>query len=261
MSAPRPMVIGGMPRSGTTMLARLCRFHPDISITVELKSYALLGSTYPDYARAMLDRLRYVRGSWPIHGHRGRNSAIRFVRNAGFIADHLLRVRRHTDEVITARGLALSTSYGARIAADKFPDYVFSMEAFAEEPDLLGVVIHRDPRDVASSFLRKVRTTWSRHEWAGGIDAAEIARRWVRSIEISERLDGWLHVIGYEELVRNPERELRRFADWLGVDPSGFRAVGIHDTSIGKHALGLTPEELSAVIEIAGPSMERLGYR
>lgn len=261
MSAPRPMVIGGMPRSGTTLLARLCRSHPDISITVELKSYALLGATYGQYARAMLERLRYVRGSWPIHGHRGRNALIRFGRNAAFVADHLVRLRRHTDGVITARGLAASTSYGAPIAADKYPDYVFSLEAFANEPDLLGVVIHRDPRDVASSFLGKVRTTWKRHEWAHGIDAAEIARRWVESVEISERVEGWVHVIRYEDLVLEPGRELRRLADWLGIDASGFKDEGVRDTSIGKYARGLTAEELAAVTDIAGPTMERHGYR
>lgn len=261
MSAPRPMVIGGMPRSGTTMLARLCRSHPDISITVELKSYAHLGVTYGEYARAMFERLRYVRGSWPIRGHRGRNSLIRFVRNGAFLADHLVRVRRNTNGIITARGLAASTCYGAPIAADKFPDYVFSMEALAEEPDLLGVVIHRDPRDVASSFLRKVRTTWKHHDWTQGIDAAEIARRWVRSVEISERLEGWLHVILYEDLVRDPAPELRRFADWLDIDPSGFRPGGIHDTSIGNYRSGLTEDELDVVVDIAGPAMKRLGYR
>lgn len=259
---PAAMVIGGMPRSGTTLLAALCRTHPEISMTIELKSYSQLGATFHEYAHASWERLRYVRGSWRFHGPRFQNSLLNFASNVFFLVGHLARMWRHVDGVVTPRAVAASTAFGAKVAADKFPDYVFAIDELVRAPDIRCVAIYRDCRDVASSFLQKVRTTWKHQAWVEGLDdAAEISRRWVRSLEIMEAESERVLAIKYEDLVRQPAAELKRLALWLDVDPYTFRVGDVRDTSIGKFARGLTAKELEAVIDVAGPTMERFGYR
>ena len=149
----------------------------------------------------------------------------------------------HVDGVVTPRAVAASTAFGAKVAADKFPDYVFAIDELVRAPDIRCVAIYRDCRDVASSFLQKVRTTWKHQAWVEGLDdAAEISRRWVRSLEIMEAESERVLAIKYEDLVRQPAAELKRLALWLDVDPYTFRIGDVRDTSIGKFARGADGE-------------------
>jgi hypothetical protein len=78
-----------------------------------------------------------------------------------------------------------------------------------------------------------------------------------------ERHREQLCAIRYEDLVLRPREELDRIAEWLEVDPGGFdeaRIRKVQQESIGKHSSGLTRDELSVVMDIAGPAMARLGY-
>jgi hypothetical protein len=84
---------------------------------------------------------------------------------------------------------------------------------------------------------------------------------WVQSIEAMERHRDHLYCIRYEDLVRQPQLELNTLAGWLGVRPDGFPAHLVHDASVGKHRAGLTPVELEQVMEVAGPTLARMGYR
>jgi hypothetical protein len=54
---------------------------------------------------------------------------------------------------------------------------------------------------------------------------------------------------------------LHFFVDrYLAVEPQGFPGKRARDTSIGKYQSGLSAEELATVLDIAGPTMARLGY-
>jgi len=75
-----------------------------------------------------------------------------------------------------------------------------------------------------------------------------------------EHYSGNIHIIRYEDLVCNPVEELRLLSDWLDVNPNGFPVKMIQETKIGKFQRGLSNSELNAVVESAGPTMERLGY-
>jgi len=44
------------------------------------------------------------------------------------------------------------------------------------------------------------------------------------------------------------------------VDPAGFPTKMVQNTSIGKYKRELTDDEMATVMEIAGPTMERLRY-
>jgi hypothetical protein len=150
---------------------------------------------------------------------------------------------------------------GARIVGDKYPGYIFQLDKLAVTEGLSCLIIYRDCRDVTSSSLKEARTTWRDQRFAKRFDTAgKAARQWVDAIESMERHIDQLHVIRYEDLVTAPIQELELLGKWLSVDPGGFPAHIIRDASVGKYKSGLSDNELAAVMEIAGPTMARLGY-
>ncbi|MBA3562613.1 MAG: sulfotransferase [Gammaproteobacteria bacterium] len=50
------LLIAGHPRSGTTLLRRLCNAHPDIALTHEVGTFLYLGSSYKEYRRQLIRR-------------------------------------------------------------------------------------------------------------------------------------------------------------------------------------------------------------
>jgi len=75
-----------------------------------------------------------------------------------------------------------------------------------------------------------------------------------------EKYSDTIHVVQYEQLVRQPETVITDLAKYLGVDPAGFDLSTIRDTSIGLYQTGLSPKQIRQIEEIAGPAMQRLGY-
>ena len=123
-------------------------------------------------------------------------------------------------------------------------------------------MIYRDCRDVTSSTLQRARTEWRKILlFVRKLNTAEkVAHRWVLAIELMERNRDDLLVVSYEDLVSESEKSLGRISDWLGVDAAGFEIQRISSRSVGNYRHGLTAEELDTVMEIAGPTMSRLGY-
>ncbi len=70
-----------------------------------------------------------------------------------------------------------------------------------------------------------------------------------------------IFILRYEDLVTGCCDALERLSDWLAIEMAGFEVDRISSRSIGKYRDGLTHAELETVLEIAGPAMERLGYR
>jgi hypothetical protein len=202
-------------------------------------------------------------------GQTTNNKGIGFkplLRNYVFAARYLFNVRRYQGGLVDLAAIEStlrSIFPEACIVGDKNPDYVFLLDKFVETAGLSCLIIYRDCRDVASSTLERVRTIWRGH-WTHTIDTAEkVAKRWVRCIEIMEHQKDKIHIIRYEDLVREPRKELERLGKWLELDHKGFseRIISnIRSTNIGKYKTGLKDGELKTLMEIAGPAMNRLGY-
>ena len=258
------LIISGHPRSGTTLLRDLCNGHPDITITNEFANFTNLDTSYIRYSGRLLKRCwREKNRSFLITGSEKRQSEF-LLKSYVFIGRYLFELNRHRSGPIdiSAVETALRCCFPAnRIVGDKYPRYESMLDKLACIDGLVHLVIYRDCRDVTRSVLERVRTKWRNKAFIKNINTVEkIARRWVGAIERMERYADRIHIIRYENLIREPGGELEIVGQLLGVDPGGFPIDMIYNTSIGRYKQGLSEDQLTSVMKIAGPTMTRLGY-
>lgn len=153
------LIIGGHMRSGTTLLWELCNSHPDILVTLEFGCYIGTGKSYLKHSLEMLRRCWENRNDDFLIGTGLRSG--RLLDNCRFVMQYLLEVGKLHAGQIQGSDIQRALRHclpEARIVGDKFPYYVFILNRLVEIDNLVCVVIYRDPRDVASSSLRKVRS-------------------------------------------------------------------------------------------------------
>jgi hypothetical protein len=256
------LLIGGHQRSGTTLLGHVCNSHPEIAVTHEFGNFLALGRTYKAYSRQIFRRWLNVQNKWAFDSSFGNGRRKNF-RNLLFVTRYLFKVYQYRNgliDILAIESALRSVFPGANIVGDKWPDFVFLLDRLVKLDELFLVIIYRDCRDVVSSTLEQARTRWPSH-FAKNVDTAEkVAKRWLQAIEAMERHKGNIHIMRYEDLIRRPDQELEVLGRWLGVDPGGFAKSMVRDSSIGKYKTRLSREELATVMEIAGPTMARLGY-
>lgn len=131
------------------------------------------------------------------------------------------------------RFLAYETRrHGATIACDQTPRYVFHLaEIHRELPHARVVRMVRDPRAVLLSQKKK----WKRRFLGGnGIPIREAVRVWInyhpvmtsqlwrRSVTSADAVAGesWIHTVRFEDLVADPEGEIRKLCGFLCLDYS-----------------------------------------
>ncbi len=141
------LIIAGDPRSGTTLLARLCNQHPDIQVTMEFREFRSINVGYAEHVRGL-------RKNWYRRQIMGRRTLRNRLASGVFLAEYLLRLlplARGQIGVKEVEGVLHSMFPQARIVGDKYPRYVFQLDNLARESGLQIVVIYRDCRDVTSS--------------------------------------------------------------------------------------------------------------
>jgi hypothetical protein len=252
----RVLLIGGHVRSGTTLIRRLCNRHPDMAITHELRCFAALERSYSAHARYMLDDF------WK----RARRLPDDAIPRFWLTSHYLWRLRMHHDRRSGGvRAMAVATALRDLfphkcIVGDKTPLYVFQLAKLVGIPQVSILIVVRDVRDVVSSTLERVKNgAWGTY-WRDINTPEAVAKRWERSIVEMERYRDQIQLIRYEDLVREPANEIRRLAAWLDVDPAGFPADMVRSSSVGKYKEHLTQDEVEKVMEVAGATMERIGY-
>ncbi|MBN2430536.1 MAG: sulfotransferase [Acidobacteria bacterium] len=245
------------------MLQELCNGHPDMTITFEFGNFLHLGLPLAQYRRRILRRLWRTkhRSVLAPHATRPRDRAASLL----FGLRYLRALRHHGNGAVTVEsvGRTLHRFFPAvPIVGDKYPGYVFNLDFLSRQPKLRRVIIYRNCLDVASSALLQYRTRWHTKPWSHKFaTAGDVARHWLKAIDCMERHADDLFIIRYENLVQAPMEQMKALAEWLAVDPAGFRADKIHATSLNKHQRGLDDQERAEVLRVAGPTIERLGYR
>lgn len=130
-------------------------------------------------------------------------------------------------------------------------------------PEARFVHLLRDGRDVARSCIGM---GWAGNVWSG-------AERWIEAEALwdglQERIDPSRRMeLRYEDLIRDPQRELGRVCAFLGVEYDAGMLDYSKDSSyerpdpklIGQWRKKLSPEELALLEARIGPLLRRKGY-
>lgn len=248
-----PVFLGGEGRSGTTLLRVMLDAHPAIACGPE--SHFLTDPRFREFHE-------HFRNTWWRRGE-----------GFGYAKEDLDDLFRDL-----ARGWfeTYMRKRGKRRWADKTPQTIHCLPYLWELfPTARFVHLIRDGRDVACSILPQ---TW------GPSTIEEAAERWVDCIwkGVIHRADTARYTeVRYEDLVKDPEAEVRRVLAWIGEewDPcvleyhrdvadnpektessAGQVAQPLYTSSLGRWRRDLTPKQVKAFERIAGETLEFLGY-
>ncbi|MEH1127852.1 sulfotransferase family protein [Micromonospora sp. CPCC 206061] len=276
MAAHRPIFVCGCPRSGTTLLQLMLHAHPRIAI--------------PPETRFVLEAYRIRRAFGELRDPEHRRALGRWIvdRPESRFADLNLDPAEVIQQIVagpatlgTALGVvfrAYARRFGKPRWGDKRPVYVSNIPILIRLfPDAQIVHIVRDGRDCVASLKQM---SWHRggvHQaisaWAQAIDHG----RWAAQALGSRAY----HEVTYEDLVRDPETELRPLCDYLGEDydpamrdPSALAQVAVpgrktwHGRTrqpvsaerVGRWSHDLTAEELGLCEAVLGERLLGRGY-
>jgi Sulfotransferase family len=276
---PRPVFVGGCPRSGTTLLRTMLNSHPGLAIPHETR--ILIGG----YRRRaqwgdLADREnRRQLARWVVERKESRYR--RLTEDADALLDRMVAAPPTLGSVLSAGFRLYAEHHGKERWGDKRPSLILNLDAvFAMFPDAQYVNVVRDPRAVVAS-IRKVgrRHGWGAHGIPGGTEtwerSARAADAWRRRLPADQFLE-----IQYEHLVTDTARVLEGIVDFLDLDPGGLDPMlRHHETAdIRSRTLhanvsrpvtterlrswerALRPREVAFVESVVGDRMLRYGY-
>ena len=195
-AADAPILIIGMPRTGTTLVDRILASHPDIESVGELQSLPLAVKA------AARTRSRTVLDPETIAAAAGRD-----LNAIG--RDYLERAAHYRRTP-------------ARRFVDKFPGNVFYAGIAARAlPNATIVCLRRNPMDTILANFRNLFATGSRY-YDYSYDLLDIAAYYARFDRLMafwrEALPGRILELGYEALVEDQEGESRRLLAHCRLD-------------------------------------------
>ncbi len=198
----RLLFVIGPPRGGTTLLTRMLGAHSEVYSPPEphlMTPLAHLGY----YER--VDQAPYD----PIIAQRGIREIVGELPNGE--ADYLESLRAHSDSLY---GKLLEPT-GRRILLDKTPAYALVLDFLARlYPNAPAVVITRNPLAVWSSFVQSFFD--GDHESAHRMNP--LLERYVPAMARFLRDRPMpVHHVRYEELVEEPETQMRAVAEFAGL--------------------------------------------
>ncbi len=271
-TAAGPIFIGGLDRSGTSLIYALLASHPRIAMTRRTNWWSYFYGQYGDLASdANLDRLLGVMARY--RRHRKLQTDLAVLRED---------FRRGTPDYGRLFGL-MQDQHAARLGKPRWGDKSLHTERYADRvfgdfPEARIIHMLRDPRDRYASVLKR----WKRLR--GGVGAATAA--WLASARLGERNSeahrGRYLILRYEDLARDPQTTLERVCDFIGEGfdsamlgmegADDFRSSGgnssyggfdvgvISTRSIGRFREAISSSEIAFIERRAGSVMAAHGY-
>jgi hypothetical protein len=258
-----PIFIGGLDRSGKTLLRRMLGRHPRLALTRRTYLWTRFYNRYGDLAQPEnLERCLQAML---------KQSAIQALQ------PDVERIRREFGEgpATYARLFELFHRHHAeRLGKPRWGDQLGTVERFAEiifaaYPEAKMIHMVRDPRDRYAAALDDMLRgkTARRPSWKAGWSVA----RWQHSARLAERnrrsFPDRYFVLRYEALLQDPARTLTAVCQFLGetFDPCmlelenepGETAEEREDVSVGQR---ISAGEIAFAQLIAARDMRRLGY-
>ena len=271
---PRPIVVLGCPRSGTTLLQVALSAHPRIALPPEtwlLADAYRRRASFGDLAR---DEGRQRFTDWLL--------ARRRVRDLGLTRGELAALVRQAPPTLGSLLAAVLQGYAARSGkprwGDKRPSYYRDVALVRRLlPDAQFVHVVRDPRACLASLQR---APWYRRSDEDALStwcmAVDLGQRWARRLGPQT----W-HEVQYEHLLLQPEDELRRLCAFLGeaFDPAMTHPEALAPSVVPQRKTWhdrtrtpldpsratayrdeLAPDLLALVSTVARDRLERYGY-
>jgi hypothetical protein len=220
MSAP--VIVLGVGRSGTTLLRVMLDRNTTLAIPYE--SFFVLPLAHRHGRRPKLDDFVddlerfYQLYEWGISPEDVRRR---------------LREGMTTGEAIAAIFAVYAEREGKTRWGDKTPLYMQHLPLIERLfPNAVWVHLVRDGRDAALSFL-SLPEGFSGKTWALPRTAAQFAARWRTEILAARRLRGPYLELRYEDLVTEPERELRRVCEHASLpwEPGMLDHTGVSEVA------------------------------
>jgi len=210
--SPPPVFIVGAPRSGTTMLAAMIGSHSQFAVGPESQFFSKLSPqtlktavadpSWPDAAVEALGSLTLA----------DQSVAELFETDAGEIRAFLAEREPSARAILEALTVPFAAARGKPGWAEKTPNHLLNLDTIrAEWPEATVVRIIRDPRDAALSTGRL--PTFSSSFVANTL----MWRSWQDRAAPFFETDARAITIRYEDLVANPEAQLRSLCEFLGV--------------------------------------------
>jgi hypothetical protein len=207
----RPVVVLGVSRSGTTLLKEMLDSHSELAIPTESYFIPQLWHRHSRrfYVDAFLDDL----------------TRLARVREWGVTPEDVHKRLPHMPTLavaIQAIYRSYSDSQGKSRFGDKTPAYMQSLRLLERTfPGAQYVHLVRDGRDAALSFMEMRRRP--RFNLARPRNIVAFASQWRLEVEgaaeLGRRVGGSRYLeLRYEDLVLEPEMELRRVCDFLDLD-------------------------------------------
>lgn len=203
--AEAPILVIGMPRTGTTLVDRILASHPAVESVGELQALPLaVKMASGTRSRTVLDPETIAAAAGTDMGAIGR--------------EYLARAAHHRRDP-------------ARRFVDKFPgNFHYAGIAARALPYAAIVCLRRNPMDTVLANFRNLFATGSRY-YDYSYDLLDIAAYYARFDRLMalwrQALPGRILELGYEALVADQEGETRRLLDHCGLDWSD-RCLDFH---------------------------------
>jgi len=261
-----PVFVVGAPRSGTTLLRNMLNRHPQLAILHETQFYNYV------YTRR--------RAFGDLGSPRARGRLV-----TEYLSTERIQRAGLDSEGLEARLLRDATTYPAMFASlmehyaaaqrkprwgEKSPQHSLFTETLCEWfPGAAIIHIVRDPREVVASLQRV--------PWASNsvVTNAMNWRRYNQAARRSSQQPGYL-LVHYQNLVRDPERELGRICGHIGEEYSPAMLVPVETgrrspwtrlageavttQRLGKWQEQLTAQDVALVEWAVGDELGQFGY-
>jgi hypothetical protein len=194
-----PLFVLSLPRSGSTLLQRLLSAHDGIATTPEPWILLPIASMFrEDLARARYDQHRTVEAIEDFtsdlpHGTEG------FLRSL-----NTMLLDTYTD-----------AAQGAQYFLDKTPRYtLIADEVRTIFPESPIIILWRNPLAIAASIIKG----WGVGRWNLFLYREDLYAGLRNLVAFADTQDDAVLIVGYEDIVWDPETEMTRIFDFLGLE-------------------------------------------
>lgn len=252
---PAPIYIGGIQRSGTSLVRAIVGSHSDISVfQYDLQLWIKYFSIYRRRTfskTTALEVFKVILGSEKYRQSESSRSISHFEKLLASVPKEHFKVADLFDLFLMDDALL----HGKQLPALKTPfNEFFARDIFAHRPETRFIHVIRNPLDAAVSFERI-----KKDDWGGRISFHEHVWQWKRSVaiakEMKSRFPNQYLIVRYEDVASDLVKAGHQFADFLDVDyeesmhsMTGHPGWSGSNSSFGNKQGGLSKHDYAAIL-------------